>query len=52
MFGHCFYKIKITIIYKRRSMLWYLSTNNHDFLPKVIDCYCKKTYLQPKEENI
>lgn len=29
----------------------YLFTNDHDFLLKVIDCYCKKTYLQPKEEN-
>ncbi len=29
----------------------YLFTNDHDFLLKVIDCYYKKTYLQPKEEN-
>ena len=30
----------------------YLFTNDYDFLLKVIDCYCNKTYLQPKEENI
>ena len=29
----------------------YLFTNDHDFLFKVIDCYYKKIYLQPKEEN-